>query len=44
MLANHLVVMLLGMNSLWFHLPPVIAVSVLFGTTSYYMIETVSCA
>lgn len=39
MLANRLVIMLLGMQSPWFRLPAVTAVSVLFGTASYYLIE-----
>jgi peptidoglycan/LPS O-acetylase OafA/YrhL len=39
MLANHLVIVLFGMHSLWFRLPAVIAVTVLFGTSSYYLIE-----
>jgi peptidoglycan/LPS O-acetylase OafA/YrhL len=39
MLANRLVIVLFGMHSLWFRLPLVIAVSVLFGTSSYYLIE-----
>jgi peptidoglycan/LPS O-acetylase OafA/YrhL len=39
MLANRLVIVLFGMHSLWFRLPAVIAVSVLFGTCSYYLIE-----
>jgi peptidoglycan/LPS O-acetylase OafA/YrhL len=40
MLANRLVIVLFGMPSLWFRLPAVIAVSVLFGTCSYYLIES----
>jgi peptidoglycan/LPS O-acetylase OafA/YrhL len=39
MFANRLVIVLFGMHSLWFRLPAVIAVSVLFGTSSYYLIE-----
>jgi peptidoglycan/LPS O-acetylase OafA/YrhL len=39
MLANRLVIVLFGMHSLWFRLPAMIAVSVLFGTSSYYLIE-----
>jgi peptidoglycan/LPS O-acetylase OafA/YrhL len=39
MLANRLVIVLLGMHSVSFRLPAVIAVSVLFGTASYYLIE-----
>lgn len=39
MLANRLVIVLFGTHSLWLRLPAVIAVSVLFGTCSYYLIE-----
>jgi len=39
MLANRLVIVLFGTHSLWFRLPAVIAMSALFGTCSYYLIE-----
>jgi len=39
MLANRLVIVLFGMHSLWFRVPAVIAMSALFGTCSYYLIE-----
>ena len=39
MLANRLVIDLLGRHSLWFHLPAVVAVSAFFGTCSFYLIE-----
>jgi peptidoglycan/LPS O-acetylase OafA/YrhL len=39
MLANRMVIVLFGTHSLWFRLPAVIAVSTLFGTCSYYLIE-----
>jgi peptidoglycan/LPS O-acetylase OafA/YrhL len=40
MLANRLVIVLFGMHSLWFRLAAVITVSVLFGTCSYYLMES----
>ena len=39
MLANRLVIVLFGTHSMWFRLPAVIAMSALFGTCSYYLIE-----
>lgn len=39
MLANHLVIVLFGKHSLWFRLPAVVAMSALFGTCSFYLIE-----
>jgi peptidoglycan/LPS O-acetylase OafA/YrhL len=39
MLANRLVIVLFGRHILWFHLPAVIAMSALFGTCSFYLIE-----